>query len=348
MIISVPLSLLHMLLVGAPTTANAAFQSNNFARFRQTRLFAEDPYASLLNKVAPTTSDVATTAVTTPSPEPMLNAVDAQEKMNDIIQQINEAASSAMDAADKADQAAASIAVPAAAIKSAIAANVSAVAAAKAAAVAKAKEAAAAKAAAKAAAIAAAGSTGQTEKVPTLFEYITKLGSNESVDSGAANLAEMQEKLSLLKSNLIDGFSSLGNAPGVSNIKFPVVGAGTAAGVTYSSPDIQGLVENLHLEQYGAWYVTAVSLLYASGQRQAGKEAAEKLFEEELTNAKLSAEEAAAAAALAAEGAKAAKDLVKNMPKVPTDNKILMESKLAQIALEKVSLCCCFIIFYMV
>lgn len=342
MIISLPLSLLHALLFSSTASAKAAFQCttpiSGLGRLQQTRIYAEDPYANLLNKVAPSTTSV--TPITTP-PEPLINipTEQTQDTINDIIQQINEVASSAIDAAGRADQAAASIAAPAAALKTAMAANASAAAAAKAAAVAKAQEVATAKAAAKAAALAAGGTAAASypEKVPTLIEYIGRLGTQQSVESGAGNLSEIQEKLSILQSNFIKGFSSLGDAAGTLDLKLPVVSSGaTDAGMTYTSADLQVLIDNLQLDQYGAWYVTAASLLYATGQKQAGKEAAEKMFENELTNAKLAAQEAAAAAAIAAEGAKAAKEMVKNIPKPTTDNKILMETRLAEIALDKV------------
>jgi hypothetical protein len=163
----------------------------------------------------------------------------------------------------------------------------------------------------------------------------------------------------ILKNNMIpQGTTALGGSSAESSslgaksaITAGAAAASSGGAVTIPSIDFDGLnldsvsvdwaklVENFQLEQYGAWYVTAFTFLYALNQKEVGKVEAQELFEAELLEAKKKAQEAANAAMIAAEGAKQAKEMVKNMPVEKTNvGEILLESsKIRNLEVENVS-----------
>ena len=106
----------------------------------------------------------------------------------------------------------------------------------------------------------------------------------------------------------------------VPSVSLPKVAAvGTAAStsdmnsINNINVDLSSMLEALHLDEYGAWYITALTAIYALNQKQVGKMEAKIEFEKELLEAKTMAEEAANAALIAAQGAKQAKELVMAM-----------------------------------
>jgi hypothetical protein len=160
-------------------------------------------------------------------------------------------------------------------------------------------------------------------KAPTLLDFMSgKPGDIPSIPP------DSKEKLVLLKQNLVGA-----------------AGVGVVSGSTpqFESVDVSKLVENLHLDEYGAWYVTALTLFYAVKQKEAGKLEAEKEFEKELALARARADEAANAAVMAAEGAKKAKDLMKTveldgLPEGENIGKKLLEdSRVRQLEVSNVS-----------
>lgn len=297
-----------------------------------------------------TTSSMMTPLDSYPSNAPSDPIVTTTDPVQDIVQAIQNAASTAVEASNQASEAAASVSAslsptasieptdmaPAADATSAALENI------------------------RAATTAATTPVGAVEgKAPTLLEYLTSLGSSSSSEKRAsAEISpDVKEKLIILKNNLLsqgsvatdsaekslsmDASSSLGTT-----VKAITAGAGAAAsgsvdldalGLNLDSIDWSKLVENFQLEQYGAWYVTAFTVLYALNQKEVGKAEAQKLFEEELMQAKVKAQEAANAAVIAAEGAKQAKEMVKNIPleKVQNVGEIMLEnSKIRNLEVE--------------
>ena len=117
---------------------------------------------------------------------------------------------------------------------------------------------------------------------------------------------------------------------------------------------IQPIIEKLNLEQNAPWYVASAAVLFSLLQRNAGKEEALKLYQEELSDAQSRADEAADAAAVAAKGARLAKELAEQLPKgeeeVDVGQILLNNSKVKELEVDRVgyflfsSFCdlCCF------
>ena len=105
--------------------------------------------------------------------------------------------------------------------------------------------------------------------------------------------------------------------------------------------NIKTLMENLKFDEYGPWYLVGATVLYAITAKEMGKKEARGVYESELEMAKDKAEEAADAAAIAAEGAKMAKQLVKDIDMSSTGvdvGKVLLEStKVQELQVENVS-----------
>ena len=258
----------------------------------------------------------------------------------DIVQAVNDAASTAIEASNQATEAAASLSIPDDAAANAAAAVASAVAAITNAATNS-----------DTATATTTTSNAAPEKVPTFAEYISKIGTHKpSVPS------DTKEKLILLKNNLI---STIPTPPtSTSSGEAVAAKAAGAAAMIKATPldmdfsfDLQNIdwskfTDNLQLDEYGAWYVTAFSLLFALNQREGGRIVAEQEYEESLQEARDKAEEAAMAAGVAAEGARQAKELVMSLPKSVTGGSskenvgesLLENGKIRSLEVENVSL----------
>lgn len=332
MIISVPVGILQLLLFKAADTSAFTIQKNKHLFAKTSNLGASydpsDPYSNVLDayqKKKMTGVDIklpsslpsaeqVTVPVTVPVDDsitaslsipdvasPVTVPVAVTDSIQDIVQAVNDAASSAIAASNQAIEAANSITVPATALGAKVTA---------------------AKVTAIAAATSAAFSVDSTsDKAPSLAEYFTKIGSTKS-SMGILPL-DTKEKLILLKNNLIPAAASTSSiTPSGETITKASIGGAAAINlptIDYNfdidSVDWSHFVGSFQLEEYGAWYVTAFSLLFAINQREAGRQDAVKNFEEEIIAARGKADEAANAAVLAAEGAKQAKNLIMNIPK---------------------------------
>lgn len=376
-------------LSGAPTStfargARASADGASSSLFAAASIDPEDPYAKVLEAyrkkskiatgssstdpfssvakdseaVAATTTTSDSTAITTDSISSILDTSSSSssptdstipeettEKVQDIVQAINNAASEAMEASNQASEAAASI-------SSTLSPTVQST---------NVAETASAAASSTFDNINSGGSAPVEEvqgKVPTLFEYLSSLGSATKSDKQVSvNISpDVKEKLMILKNNMIpQGTTGLGGSSAESSslgtksaITAGAAAASSGGAVTIPSIDFDGLnldsvsvdwaklVENFQLEQYGAWYVTAFTFLYALNQKEVGKVEAQELFEVELLEAKRKAQEAANAAMIAAEGAKQAKEMVKNMPveKTNVGEMLLESSKIRNLEVE--------------
>ncbi len=273
----------------------------------------------------------------------------APSAIESIVQAVNNAASSAMEASQKATEAAASISPEATASASAGAGTVAATAKATSTTLFPKAHAAAAAAAtattnadqAKAPSLAEYFSSGQGLKdvqfSPDSKEKLRLLGSNlmKTGDSIRDAISpEAKEKISAAASAAASTAASTVAKTTSSTMELTQatkqVAAGASAGaaaVVTSSPsfdlnslnfnfdsmDIQTFVNNMKFDEYGGWYATAFTFVYALSQKEAGRMEAEKAYETELALAREATQDAALAAVMAAEGAKAAKELVAEM-----------------------------------
>ncbi len=270
--------------------------------------------------------------IATPDPVPDVTQ-SVPSTIDSIVQAVNNAASSAMEASQKATEAAASISPD-------VTASTSAGAAAATTTTLFPK--------AKAAAAAAAAANSDQPKAPSLVEYFSSghglndvqipsdsteklrmLGSNfmKTGDSLKGAISpEAQEKLSAAASTVVKTTSSTMEltqatkqvAAGASAGAAAVVGSSpsfdlNSLNFNFDSMDIQTFINNLKFDQYGGWYATAFTFVYALSQKEAGRMEAERAYEAELALAREATQDAALAAIMAAEGAKAAKELVAEM-----------------------------------
>lgn len=193
--------------------------------------------------------------------------------------------------------------------------------------------------------VAKASSSMEPGKAPSFVDFISGKGGDVSTQA-----PDTKEKLILLKNNIIGNSLDIdttafsdktkgmaeASSKSLSAMTAGVAGA-TSPSINLDSVDMSKLVENLHLDEYGAWYVTAFTFLYALKQKEDGKVEARKEFGEELALARAKADEAANAAVIAAEGAKRAKDLVKSVPIAAISNgksggeKFLEDSRVRQL-----------------
>ena len=353
MIISVPVGILQLLLFKAADTSAFTIQKNKHLFAKTSNLGASydpsDPYSNVLDayqKKKMTGVDIklpsslpSAEQVTVPVTVPVDDSITASlsipdvaspvtvavtDSIQDIVQAVNDAASSAIAASNQAIEAANSITVPATALGAKVTA---------------------AKVTAIAAATSAAFSVDSTsDKAPSLAEYFTKIGSTKS-SMGILPL-DTKEKLILLKNNLIPAAASTSSVtPSGETITKASIGGAAAINlptIDYNfdidSVDWSHFVGSFQLEEYGAWYVTAFSLLFAINQREAGRQDAVKNFEEEIIAARGKADEAANAAVLAAEGAKQAKNLIMNIPKEEKVGDSMLDiSKIRNLEVDNVS-----------
>lgn len=236
----------------------------------------------------------------------------------DNLSAINDAVAAAQNAADQAAIAAASVATKSAPVIKAAATG-----------------------AAKAAATgAAAGGASLKPLIGSVFVQVDQSKVNPDLQFDAT--ARAQQNLAILKANFAASFGGLSEFGKNLNIDLPKV-EGAVDGVdlsSYSSADLQAIVDSLHLQEYGGWYAAAALAIIASQQKDSGKKEATSQFESELTQAQQKANEAASAASVAAEGAKLAKDLamkVEEKTKKDSGKALLESSKMKKIVLEKES-----------
>lgn len=321
MIISLSkITLLNLLLVNSSDAGLnnvLAFTPNKLSSTSRTSLSAaidpSDPYANVLEAYQKKKAIVPdSVSIDVPSIPDTTTVLDTTTSSTDsMLQAVNEAVNTAIDASNTATEAAAAISTASAtAIKASLAKVASATAA----------------------TTATATATLEPGKAPTLLQYLTNPSTTQTVPS------DTKEKLAILKANL--GMSNMDVAlPSVSLPKS--IAVGTAAST--SSVDLSSFLDALHLDEYGAWYVTALTAIYALNQKQAGKMEAKNEFQQDLLEAKTMAEEAANAALIAAEGAKQAKELVKAMEVNGVEKKknvgevMLENSKIGELTVLNVS-----------
>lgn len=302
-------------------TSSHAFAPPTFARTSATtsRLAASNELSGMLSEYSSSSSSAsaastaaadasstiaekAVVVVATPPPPPPPPAAAA----------VAEAADSGMDALSKAASAAQDAADQAAAAAAAVAANVKGVATTKA----------AATAAAGAGGIKfqplvkpAVGGVMGANVVPAKMPFQvdpSKVNTDGTFDASV----RARENMALLKANLLGGIGSVKEASSsVVDVKADDLSLGINFDAATITPAIADLASSLHLQEYGGWYVAAAVAIYASQQREAGREDASAKFEAELASANEKASEAALAAGLAARGANTAKELAVKMEK---------------------------------
>jgi len=148
---------------------------------------------------------------------------------------------------------------------------------------------------------------------------LTGLSKVPSVDT-KATLNALSENTKALSASAAASTATVKGA--ATKVTAAVAGAtaGANAGLSFPDPsqvatfdvssfNVNDLVDGLKLKEYGSWYVAAAAIVYATVQRQAGKEDARLEFVKELEKAEEKAKEAEEAALLAAQGAMEAKRL---------------------------------------
>jgi len=349
------------------TTTTTSINTSSITGSTTTSLKASidpnDPYASVLDayqKKKQTGGNINLSlpppaAVEDPSPIASITdsvsvpIVDPPTSTADIVQAVNDAASTAIQASNEAAEAAASLMNDTAATAAA-ASSVAAI-------ITSAATSALTNSDATTTTTIDTTTNAASEKAPNLVEYISKIGTHKPTTVPA----DTKEKLILLKNNLISTIPITPTGTSSSSGETVAAGAaGTAAMIKGTGVDMDNMnmnfdlqninmdidwayfTDNLQLDEYGAWYVTAFSLLFAINQREAGRTVAEQEFEASLQEARDKAEEAAMAASVAAEGAKQAKDLVMSLPKSVTRGEnageVLLENgKIRSLEVENVS-----------
>ncbi|KAL7454949.1 hypothetical protein ACHAWC_006535 [Mediolabrus comicus] len=280
--------------------------------------------ASLLNEYSGSSASSSAPAVTkvvesvASTVAPSVPTTPPAASVADNLSAINDAVAAAQSAADQAAIAAASVATKSAPVIKAAATG-------------------AAKAAASGA---VAGGASLKPLIGSVFVQVDQSKVNPDLQFDAT--ARAQENLAILKANFENSFGGLTEFAKNLNIDLPKVeGAGDGVDLSsYSSADLQAIVDSLHLQEYGGWYAAAALAIIASQQKDSGKKEATSQFEAELTQAQQKANEAASAASVAAEGAKLAKDLamkVEEKTKKDSGKALLESSKMKKIVLEKES-----------
>ena len=321
----------------ASTSINTSINSSCGNTCLKASIDPNDPYAGVLEAYQ---KKKQMGGVDIPLPPPAI-ADSVPTSTADIVQAVNDAASTAIEASNQASEAAASLSI------TDVASN-------------------AAAAAASAVAMFTSAATNSdttttttnaaSERVPNFAEYISKIGTiKPSIKPSVPS--DTKEKLILLKNNLISSIPT----PPTSSSSGEVVAAKAAgvAAIFKATPldmnmdfsfDLQNIdfdwskfTGDLQLDEYGAWYVTAFSLLFALNQREDGRIVAAQEYEESLQEARDKAKEAAMAAGVAAEGARQAKELVMSLPKsVSSDSGVgealLENGKIRSLKVENVSL----------
>lgn len=198
--------------------------------------------------------------------------------------------------------------------------------------------------------------TPSSGKAPTLAEWLTHGGNQVEnklragdpslvappTDASTFNrVANLNEKLAIMKQNLFDVVTGIKHtSPGVkmnaidterlTSISGKVTAAAASAtAAANSSFDFQNLISKFHFEQYGAWYVVILTLVWGLLQRKAGKAEVEAVFRAELTEAQAKVIEAAEKAAIVGQSARTAKRMVYDAGN--DANKIVLEATKAKV-----------------
>ena len=343
-----PVAALPLLLVGSASAFSPSPRQGQ-VRFKATssftRLYVDpsDPYAAVLdayqNKGAAAVTVPIDTALPVFAPDAAVSSVaEAADSVN--AQAVSDAAVDAIAAAERAASAAADIAVQ-------IGAGVAATA--------KGAAVAAPVAAGKALPLASfvtQGVAGLPSSLPSVPDFDAVSNAKEKFGLMFENIVGSQaaRQANDLNDQVLQGVKKIGDNDAASQFasNLKEIAAGAAFGATAgSSPNmdnvnVDALVQNLNLQEYGAWYVAGASMILAVTQRNAGYKAGKVQFEAELGEAQAKANEAAEAAAMAAQGARMARDMAvkieaKQITAAPKSGKTMIEeSKIREMTLEKV------------
>mmetsp|Transcript_16203 Transcript_16203/g.23070 ORF Transcript_16203/g.23070 Transcript_16203/m.23070 type:complete len:519 (+) Transcript_16203:374-1930(+) len=180
-------------------------------------------------------------------------------------------------------------------------------------------------------------------KVPTLWDTILypKESAQANAQIAAQNgydnvdkLAEMREKLSLLKSNLLNVDTSLSTTiPDVKTIENneairktlkPILDntSGAIDGATAASLKLDLDAIRSSLQDHGSWYITLLAIFFAAAQKNAGREEARDEFSSELLDSRQRVQEAAESAKIAAEKAVLARGFAQELQSLQTSEKV--------------------------
>lgn len=362
------------------TTTTTFVKSKLYARPNR-NIVTNDPYASLINKVAPSseTTTTATTAntpdITTSSiPEPTPSIESMSNQLNDLIDQVNQAANTAIEASNQLNQNSDTVNLITTPVVTDTITNA---------------------ATTTSTTTTTAPSTTTTlmdtftsssssplpeesyQRVPTLFEYFTSENLKNDLSTMKQNLipstetttnvldksttvvknvvGSTSEGLNVMAVNAKSFVESVGVSVGssMSVMKESTLGAGgevvgsSSSSSSLSGASLQDFIDNLRFDLYGAWYLAGATFLYALSAKEMGKEEAMARYEAELNEAKMKALEAAKAAGVAAEGAKMAKELMNTIERKSEGNKknigdvLLENAKLEELMIENVSVYVC-------
>lgn len=373
MILSLPLALLNVLLL--QSNSNSFVQGFTSTRSAQqtkasfTVLNARpnpnpvlvDPYASLINKVAPPDDVSSSISAAVPTAPSTSSLESISNQVNDLVDKVNQAANIAIEASNQANTIGSTIFETASSpiITESVTNAASTVTQSTTVDTTSFKT---------PFSSAAASSPESFEKAPTLFQYFAKGDAATDLQKVSKSVATttipsvekvVNDSSSVAKSML--GSTSKGLTDITTNAKSLAASVGAAASSTTAAvtsstsstssdgvsmsmnmenlPSIQDLIDNLRFDLYGAWYLAGASFLYALSAKNMGRDEAMAQFEAELNEAKARALEAAEAAGIAAEGAKMAKELVDNIDKSAKSNPsstMLENSRLEEMKTENV------------
>mmetsp|Transcript_25816 Transcript_25816/g.29974 ORF Transcript_25816/g.29974 Transcript_25816/m.29974 type:complete len:607 (+) Transcript_25816:476-2296(+) len=338
MIISLPLTLINLIIASPAAVESFVHHSTSSRRAPlftsnarpNPNIDTSDPYAKLLNKLPSSPPpEVVSTPPPVQVPEPIITTIEPEsttstvssvaDQVNQIVDQVNQAASTAVEASNEVNQV---VAIPSAAvIKTSVAAKVTAAKAVS-------TKSAAATTAATAASTIQDATSDSFEKVPSLVDYVTHGGAGGAT-SLTPNFAHTGEnivrlfhnifgsgvvsKVSQVSDSSIKAIST--NAPIIldstsSTVTTSAKGAASVVAAAVTAENINSLVDNLKIDEFGGWYVAGATVLYAIKAKDDGVKEATLKFEQQLSYAQGKAEDAAQAADVAKEGAKQVKELV--------------------------------------
>ncbi len=386
MILSLPISLLNMLLIqsfynelahnveafGMPNLQTTRMTTTTFLKSKlyarpNRNIVTNDPYASLINKVAPSSETATATAtpdITTSSiPEPTPSIESMSNQLNDLIDQVNQAANTAIEASNQLNQNTDTLNLITTPVVTETITNAATTTTTTTPPSTTLME-----------TITSSSSPPEEsyQRVPTLFEYFTSENLKNDLSTMKQNLTpsiesttNVLDKSATVAKNVVDSTSEGLNVIAVNAKSFvenigvsvgssmsvmkesTLAASGSSAGEVGSSSlsgaSLQDFIDNLRFDLYGAWYLAGATFLYALSAKEMGKEEAMVRYEAELNEAKMKALEAAKAAGVAAEGAKMAKELMSTIERKSEGNKkdigdILLENaKLEELMVENVS-----------
>ena len=176
-------------------------------------------------------------------------------------------------------------------------------------------------------------------KANILGDAETWKAASEKVSAGLGGMTTATKSMAA-KSAALAGSASAAAGSQAGNLNFDGLKELKMDNANFDSDVLTNIAANLHLDQYGPWYVSAGVILLTLNAKEQSIAATERKFELELKEARGKAEEAADAASVAAEGAKLAKELV---AKIPVESRgsngadLLENSRVRQLEVEKVS-----------